>query len=337
MITNTYDRASRVKTRTYTNNATTEAATPAVSFFYDGKGSAQTQTPNFAKGKLTKVDNGISATEYMTFDNFGRIKGTRQITDGVVYGTDQAPMTYTYNLSGALIQENYPSGRIVKNEFEPDGDLAKVISKKAGTSVYTPFASSFSYTADGKIGQLKLGNNLWEAASFNNRLQVTELRLGRNTACDEPHCLWKLGYEYGELNDNGTVNYAKNTGNIAKQTVSFSGLAQPFVQTYKYDSLYRITEAKETKNGTQTWMQQFGYDRYGNRTSLLQNVNGQVLNTTPAISADTNRFTNLTDFAYDINGNVTRDKDPDGLNRIQVAEEKIGVHQLPPICKQTFL
>jgi hypothetical protein len=37
----------------------------------------------------------------------------------------------------------------------------------------------------------------------------------------------------------------KNTGNIAKQTISFSGLANPFVQTFKYDSLYRITEAKE--------------------------------------------------------------------------------------------
>ena len=34
--------------------------------------------------------------------------------------------------SQALIQETYPSGRVVKNEFEPDGDLAKVISRKLG-------------------------------------------------------------------------------------------------------------------------------------------------------------------------------------------------------------
>jgi hypothetical protein len=70
--------------------------------------------------------------------------------------------------------------------------------------------------------------------------------------------LWKLGYEYGELNTDGTtVNTAKNTGNVAKQTLSFSGLAQPFVQAYKYDSLYRLTEARETSNGNQTWKQSF--------------------------------------------------------------------------------
>ena len=29
--------------------------------------------------------------------------------------------SYVYNLSGALVQETYPSGRVVKNEFESDG------------------------------------------------------------------------------------------------------------------------------------------------------------------------------------------------------------------------
>lgn len=38
-----------------------------------------------------------------------------------------------------------------------------------------------------------------------------------------------------------------HTGNIARQTMTIPGMS--FVQTYKYDSLYRITEARETAGG----------------------------------------------------------------------------------------
>lgn len=134
-------------------------------------------------------------------------------------------------------------------------------------------------------------------------MQATEIALGHGVESGD---LWKLGYEYGELNTNGTVDVNKNTGNIARQTVSFNGMSQPFVQSYKYDSLYRLTEAKETKNGNQTWIQEFGYGRYGNRISTNQSVNGSSITTTPAVDANTNRFTS-TNFQYDKNGNITRD------------------------------
>lgn len=312
VITNTYDRAGRVITRSYSNTTTSGfATTPSVNFYYDGKGLAQQQSPNYAKGKLTKVDNGVSATEYMTFDNFGRLTRTRQITDGVVYGTDQAPMTFSYNLSGAMIEEHYPSGRVVKNEFESDGDLAKISSKKAGSPVYSPFATGFSYTPDGKIEKLRLGNNLWEAARFNNRLQVTELDLGHSVPTNTPGSggdLWRLGYEYGELDANGEVIASTNTGNIGKQTLNVPGVT--FTQRYHYDSLYRLTSAKETSGETVTWAQDFQYDRYGNRTRIDEAINGQrTERTTPGIDPLTNRFTDLTTFNYDKNGNIVRDID----------------------------
>ncbi|MBK8813637.1 MAG: hypothetical protein IPN69_23305 [Acidobacteria bacterium] len=99
---------------------------------------------------------------------------------------------------------------------------------------------------DGKIERLKLGNNRWEWAKFNERLQVSELNLGAGVTVAS---LWKLTYHYGELNADGrTVDASKNTGNIAMQTVSFAGLTEPFVQTYRYDSLYRITEAPDERS-----------------------------------------------------------------------------------------
>jgi len=135
-------------------------------------------------------------------------------------------------------------------------------------------------------------------------MQVTELGLGTNLADAN---LWKTNYEYGELDSNGSTDAAKNTGNISKQILTVPGTN--FIQAYKYDPLYRITEAKETTgtNTTPNWIQNWGYDRYGNRTAFSQNIAGNTASANPAVDQYTNRFTNLTDFAYDKNGNITRD------------------------------
>ncbi len=177
---------------------------------------------------------------------------------------------------------------------------------------------------DGRIEKLKLGNGLWEAAKFNTRLQVTEFALGHGVASGD---LWKLGYEYGELNADGTtVNSAKNTGNIAKQTLSFNGLAQPFVHAYKYDPLYRLTEAKETVNGSQTWKQTYGYDVYGNRNSFYQIIGSQTMAinnlTLPAVDVNTNKFAANQGYGYDKNGNVITDPASSGRTFIFNGDNK---------------
>ena len=121
--------------------------------------------------------------------------------------------------------------------------------------------------------------------------------------------LWKLDYEYGELRANGSVDTAKNTGNIARQVLTIPGTS--FTQSYKYDPLYRLTEAKEVTGTSITnphGTQRFGYDVYGTRTSFSQTIGGIQSNGTPLINPNTNRFTS-TGFTYDKNGNITRDTD----------------------------
>jgi hypothetical protein len=51
---------------------------------------------------------------------------SKQTTDGVTYGngTTDSLMTYTYNLSGALIEQQYSSGRVIKNVLDTNGNLA---------------------------------------------------------------------------------------------------------------------------------------------------------------------------------------------------------------------
>lgn len=324
-IINEYDRANRVVKRCYSKpNVNTSATTcsgigsgntstdtPSVDFWYDGTGLSSQQSPNYAKGRLTKVDNTVSATLYTLFDNFGRLTATEQRTPVEGEDTSNAPArtsTFTYNFSGALVEETYPSGRIVKNEFASDGDLSRVTSKKAGGDVDKPYVSNFWYTASGGISQMRLGNGKWETAGFNRRLQVEHLGLGGGST---DASLWKVDYEYGELEESGSFTASKNSGNIARQTLTVPGAS--FVQTYKYDELYRLKEAKETPGGSSTanWTQNWTYDRYGNRLAFSQNIGGQTSSYNPTLdSTHNNRFATGQGFTYDKNGNIVNDIDP---------------------------
>ena len=327
-----YDKANRITNRCYrvigtgalgattcanAGYETVEPNTPDVNYFYDGKGLAQPQTPNFAKGKLTKVSSSVSETLYTNFDNFGRLTNHQQITDGQIY-----PTSYKYSLSGALTEETYPSGKIVRNFYDADGGLSRVV--KNGKT----FASDFAYTSAGAVEKMRLGNGLWESTVYNERFQPTQLGLG-NSPTNTTN-LWKINYEYGELQANGTtVDAAKNNGNIAKQTITVPtvGAAQGFTatQTYTYDALNRLKQAKETIPNQTGWQQTFNYDRFGNRSfdeantttlpkSCLENGLPVVCandrkSLNPAAQQTDNRFTLSEDYEYDANGNVTKDAD----------------------------
>ena len=101
-------------------------------------------------------------------------------------------------------------------------------------------------------------------------------------------------------------------------------MTYPLIQTYTYDSLNRLDDANETSNGTQTWRQDFSYDRYGNRNFVEANTsfagfdklcNGNTelcsalrkqLN--PGINnANNNRMNSGQDYTYDASGNTLTD------------------------------
>jgi RHS repeat-associated protein len=288
ITTYTYDSLNRPLTRSYNDG------TPTVTNTYDNVVNG--------KGRLIEVSNSISTNKFTQFDKLGRPLTNQQITEGNTYTS-----TYQYNLSGALIQETYPSGRIVKNDYDAKGDISKIYGQKNATATMQTYANAIGYTASGAIAKIKLGNGRWESAKFNSRLQVTELAMGSSVGDGS---LWKLNYSFGELQTDDSIDASKNSGNIAKQTINFNGLANPIYQGYKYDSLNRVTEAKETANGQTTWQQNFGYDRYGNRTSFNQVVNGNQMAinniTLPNVDASTNRISS-SGYVYDANGNLIQD------------------------------
>ena len=163
LITNIYDAASRPLTRTYANEPQ-GVSTPAVTNYYDGLGLPS--VPQFSKGKRTRVSSSVSDSRYTSFDVAGRLLSSEQRTplDGETISTAAVrSMRYQYNLSGALTQETYPSGRVVNHEYDSSGDIARIYGKPTSTATEQAYATGFGYFADGKIEKLKLGNGLWES------------------------------------------------------------------------------------------------------------------------------------------------------------------------------
>ncbi len=191
-----YDSLNRVTNRNYSGGSVT---TPNVAYTYDN-------LPN-AKGRLTMVTAGSGSaamtTGYTSFDILGRVEAHTQTTDGQTYATG-----YLYNRAGALKEETYPSGRVVKNTLDNVGELTNVESKKNSTAAYSSYANNFTYNAAGGVTSMKLGNNLWESTVFNSRLQPTQIALG--SAQNTPDKL-KLEYSYGSAN-NGNVQSQNDHG-----------------------------------------------------------------------------------------------------------------------------
>jgi RHS repeat-associated protein len=224
----------------------------------------------------------------------------KQTTDGVDYTTG-----YTYNLSGALIEETYPSGRVVKNVLESNGELEIVQSKKNANAGYWNYAENFTYNAAGAVTSMQLGNGKWESTVFNPRLQPTQIALGLTPGATN---LLKLDYSYGTT---------ANNGNVLSQTITVNRPGQSnlvFDQIYTYDSLNRLKSAEEKTGTTTNWKQTYTFDRYGNRsfdtsgentTTLPESFDPDIYN--PTISTSNNRFTSGQGWAYDAAGNVITD------------------------------
>ncbi len=316
-----YDALNRMAARNYTApaNLPNYQAAPDVAYTYD-----DVNTP-YSKGKLTKVSSIVSTTENTQFDILGRVRSNKQTTDGTAYTT-----AYSYNLSGALISETYPSGRVVKNVLDNIGNLSIVQSKKTSTAGYWNYAQHFSYTAAGGVSSMQLGNGKWESTTFNSRLQPTQIALG---AVQNGTDNLKLNYTYN------TPNVADNNGNVKTQTITVPsiGTTAAFVatQNYTYDSLNRLKQATETIPNQTGWKQTFIYDRFGNRSFDESGASGSYATTTlnrgcpasgynpngicdkksvnPTIAAGNNRIIldqegdSVNDYLFDAAGNTTQD------------------------------
>jgi RHS repeat-associated protein len=308
-----YDALDRITTRTYNDG------TPNVSYFYDSQ-ALPANAPFFERGlsagRLVAVTYGGGATgSYMGgYDSLGRVGRSLQVTDtGTVEGLKTYDMAYAYNLAGNLISETYPSGRVVKPEYDAAGRLSGVRNGASGSfyvgGARDDDANRIGYAAHGAASAIRLGNGRWEHRSFNARLQAVEIGLGE-TPTDSS--LLKLEYAYGVIANN-VIDPTRNNGNLRKQKMTAPGIT--LEQTYEYDEQNRLKWAREASNQIESWKQIYEYDAFGNRTfaagttmpALTVDAAGGLqpdpLNN-PAISPETNQFRANQGYTFDPAGNL---------------------------------
>lgn len=278
-----YDGLNRLEKRRYNDG------TPEVTYTYD--------TLTNGKGMLTSVSSSVSTTSYTGYDALGRVLGSIQETVG--YPAYEMP-DYKYDLAGNLTSQKYPSGRIVSTSYDNAGRISGITGQKMGEPNKT-YASSYSYTAHGAVGSVKLGNDLWEHTSFNGRLQSVEIGLG---ASSTDSGTLKLGYSYG-VRVNNVLDATKNNGNLESQTITGAGLN--LTQSYTYDQLNRLKTFIETVHSSQTvsLAQTYDYDRWGNRAITVGYRQSQTITPTPQSTSDFNPSNNrITNASYDNAGNL---------------------------------
>ena len=289
----TYDALHRITGRTYSDS------TPDVTYTYYPNGTGQA-------GRLKSISSLAGTTTY-TYDAPGNVITSSQTIAGYAQTLD---FSYEwYHASGAMKSMTYPSGRKVEYEFDDAGRSTKV-STTAKTYWDTTNVTQ-PYTADGRIKQAKLGNNLWETYDYATPGTSTIYRLGAMQGGDN---IMRLEYNFSGTNNNG---------NVLSQKTSVAG-GNDHTQTFTYDGVNRLASVNEAGGYAQT----YGYDQWSNRwvssSTGLYNADPKEPTSGTQFSELHNQFSGAT---YDAAGNqltyngYTYEYDADGRNTVV----KIGV------------
>jgi RHS repeat-associated protein len=298
VTTYTYDNLHRLKTKTYLNDP---QSTPTAAYDYYLTGSApQVGQLRSVKSVDPSTQSDISSTQYDAYDPLGRVTTTTQRVSGF---TGAFLFNYTYWLNDVLKTIRYPSGRSVNYAVDTAGrllmaysDTKSYVDLRFATSPYLP------YTADGRVAQMKLGNDLWETRDYRTPGTTTKFLVGTTAAGNE---FLQLEYNY---------HATQNNGNLLGHGIVQPGKA--WRQSFIYDGVNRVLCAAEALNTAPTdpcsqgtWHQTVGYDRYGNRwvsaTPGLTGVDTHQPSSPSNFDAATNRLF-VNNASYDAAGNQTR-------------------------------
>jgi RHS repeat-associated protein len=205
------------------------------------------------------------------------------------------------------------------------------------------YATGITYTAAGLMSRETFGMQaatLYHNLHYNNRQQLVDIRVGDSSTDEWNWSRGALVFYYGTTARdawNPFANSADNNGNVLRQLhyvpLSGGGNVIPQLDDYNYDALNRITSVSESQqNSSGGWTfnlftQNFGYDRWGNRTVSCSPCQPGVTGDVFTVDAATNRLTakNGVGMTYDSAGNQTYDATGnrwfDGENRMYKATQ----------------
>jgi RHS repeat-associated protein len=199
---------------------------------------------------------------------------------------------YSYDSLDRVTDVRYPAqygvANVPRKIVHHDYDVASRLSglKVDGAS----YASEMVYNAAGQNARLKVGasgaNQITEDYGYNPQTGLLETqRVARGS-----QRLLDLAYDYAGANGQRTGQLVKITNNLDP--------SRNHDRSYSYDALGRLAQAKGGPANASLWTQEYRYDRYGNRTSVMAVGNtasldvpgasgSQQMPTTPQLASNT--------------------------------------------------
>src|SRR5215217_1216011 len=353
-----YDALNRLTRRWYNGSSSISAATPnspalpsgvgatdEVKFYYDTQAlpaGAPPYSRGSAVGRLVAQTYGSGSNgDYYAYDVLGRQPLKIQQTGTINYEVRAA-----YNLVGAITALTYPSNHSANSSYDQAGHLT-TLSGNLGDGTTRTYANNIAYSPFGGLTREQFGTNtpLYHKLFYNSRGQLFDTRLSSvNDTWDWNRGRFILYYssnhQWGQsgTDNNGNVHFAETWIPPVNATLDQADAVTE--DSYSYDSLNRLTSVAEQRmsvaggwgNWQQQFKQQYGYDRYGNRTIDVAQTWGTGINNKQfAVNATTNRLAvpvgQTGVMSYDSAGNLTRDTYTGFGSRVYDAENKMTAAQ----------
>ncbi len=306
-----YNSSANFDNATYINNQSwpTSSNTPYVYYHYDGtnaySGAANTE------GKLTRVQykdlsTGNWGYSWYSYNNQGLVEWVVQRLPGL---TGDKRVEYEYDELGRMTRLKYnPSGSTEDHffwyEYDELGRLELVYSNTTNTTSGRIKEAEYTYTADGQVKQLKLGNSNIQTVDYTYTVQGWVDLINNPSSIGSDKFAQDLYYDY-----NGNID------RIRWEQPGYSGSEYNYY--YTYDTANRLTDACYGGTGCSGSMSVFdvryGYDKNGNLEWIDRNSNTgandkyydhQYVGSTNKLNLVKENGVNRS-FTHDANGNIT--------------------------------
>ncbi|MFC4762436.1 RHS repeat-associated core domain-containing protein [Dyella koreensis] len=265
--TSTYDALNRLTAVSYAD------ATLNVAYHYDEPGTVTGCVGSRPVGRLTRVIETAVSTTYC-YDARGNVVQKRQ-----TQGTQTDTTAYSYTLADRLASTLTPGGTSIQYNRDAAGRISSVTALPPGTTGAGAgnVVTNISYLPFGPIASYTLGNGQTITRSYDANYALTDVTspaLNLHFARDAMGNPTALGNAPG---------------------------ANPAIETYSYDPLYRLTGLKDASGNA---IESYTYSKTGDR--LSKTASGLATGTY-GYQSGTHWLTSIGSSArtYDANGNTT--------------------------------